>query len=489
MRRAQVALYLLMALVAITFLVLMNVGAYLGVTAKNRAMNAGDAAALAVARHQAHLLSSIADLTVERLRSDDAEESAELAERQARLCFLGPLEGIRKGNEAARSAGIDLADEEGEAILREHVIDIRTGYQMDVEQYPEPWPGAWQEYAQELELQLAEPLYASPDGIDFIDAEGGHGIWHKYLDRQFYNAVAGRNWCWFHFNAPGLIDSYNNFRDWAAMPVAGERTRLRRSANSEIHSLHLEARRGSVLELLAQSLMSGSEIDDAGQACRIATNIVAGLSGKSVDEIARSFVLTNRLETWYFYGEKWRSWWEMDPGGRWNFPVVGKVKEEYDVRGAAAICRVVREMPRLLAEGGSGRVSWTAAAKPFAAMENVDGELDKVTAFGSLVAGRVDGGELFEAANVRLVAWDAVGGRDDDRPNLEMVPHVRRHLPVYLELGSGSCPADCYFCDQLRAWERESLRSEAQRWLKFNSSSCIRSTSPGYESGGTPHGH
>ena len=52
MRRGQVALYLEMTLVAITFLVLMNVGAYLGVSAKNRAMNAGDAAALAVAKYQ-----------------------------------------------------------------------------------------------------------------------------------------------------------------------------------------------------------------------------------------------------------------------------------------------------------------------------------------------------------------------------------------------------------------------------------------------------
>ena len=48
-RDGQVALYLVMVLVAIAFLVFMNVGAFLAVTARNRTMNAGDAAAVAVA--------------------------------------------------------------------------------------------------------------------------------------------------------------------------------------------------------------------------------------------------------------------------------------------------------------------------------------------------------------------------------------------------------------------------------------------------------
>ena len=45
-RKGQVAVYLALALLAIVMLTLMNVGAYLAVSAKNRTMNAGDAAAL-----------------------------------------------------------------------------------------------------------------------------------------------------------------------------------------------------------------------------------------------------------------------------------------------------------------------------------------------------------------------------------------------------------------------------------------------------------
>lgn len=50
-RSGQVAVYLVLALVAIVVLVLMNVGAFLAVSARNRTMNGGDAAALSVAGH------------------------------------------------------------------------------------------------------------------------------------------------------------------------------------------------------------------------------------------------------------------------------------------------------------------------------------------------------------------------------------------------------------------------------------------------------
>ena len=58
-KSGQIVLYLVLVLVAITFLAVMNVSAYLGVSAKNKTMNAGDAAALAVAKYQAELLNKI----------------------------------------------------------------------------------------------------------------------------------------------------------------------------------------------------------------------------------------------------------------------------------------------------------------------------------------------------------------------------------------------------------------------------------------------
>ena len=49
MRRAQVAIYLLMTIVAITLLALLNVDVYSLVRGKMRVENAGDAAAIAAA--------------------------------------------------------------------------------------------------------------------------------------------------------------------------------------------------------------------------------------------------------------------------------------------------------------------------------------------------------------------------------------------------------------------------------------------------------
>jgi hypothetical protein len=213
------------------------------------------------------------------------------------------------------------------------------------------------------------------------------------------------------------------------------------------------------------------------------------ITGKSEAEVASSYVLTNRLETWYFYGEKWRRWWEIDPDGDWRFPVTGKVRAQYDVRGAAALCRVVKSFPRLMAESGGGLALWSAAAKPFGTVVDENGEVAAVTALGGLVASTADGEDVFPPEHVRLVPLDSVGGRDQDRPDLGMVEHVRRHLPEYLASGPSATPLDCFFCLQLREWERESLRSEAQRYLKFNSGSCIRPAGGGVEAGGTPHGH
>ena len=343
LRRGQVAIYLVAMLVGIVFLVLMNVGAYLSVAAKNRAMNAGDAAALAVARHQGELVNRIVRLNEEHLRAVldrsraeglTPEERAErlalarancerIREEQSRICFLSPLDGIAIGNEWARKNGISLVDEEAEKVLRQHVVDIRTGYQNDLEEFPEPWEGAWSEYATKLEALIGGGLYAAPDNIEFVLSAGGHLL----LNPQFYNAIAGRNWCWFHFNAPGLPESYSSYRDWQPLPSADDETRRRRSCNSEIYSLHLVRKQGPALLLFGQQMLMD-------------------LTSCTEEDIRDSVLVNDPEQVWYCYDTSesglWRTWWEIDPDGAWQFPVVGKVKREYDVRGCAAVCRVTR---------------------------------------------------------------------------------------------------------------------------------------------------
>ena len=459
-RRGQVAVYLALVLVAIAFLVVMNVSAFLAVRARNRTMNAGDAAALAVAKWQGELLNRIGADNVAHLKAvikGDARACAEIAERQARACFLGPLDGIRIGNEFAKKNGAERCDELLE-VFRQHVTDVRTGYEALPEQYPEPWKGAWEEYAQQLELTIGEGLWAAPDNVDFVDAAGGHLL----LNFQFYNAVAGRNWCWFHFNARGLLDSYSSFRDWGPLPTADVETRRRRCCNSEIYSLQLEARTGSARALFGKEL-------------------ILALTGCTEAELERSSLASDPSQVWYLYGGLWRTWWEIDPDGEWRFPVVGRVKREYDVRGCAACCRVKMSIPDLIGTASRRESSWTAAAKPFGAVQDERGETVAVTALGGLVTPAF--------TDVRLVPWDSVGGRDTERPNLDMLKHVRKHLPRYLEDGPAFLPGDCFYCEQLRSWENPGLRTQGREWLKFNSRSCVRGGGPGSSHGGSAHAH
>ena len=459
-RCGQVALYLVMTLVAITFLVLMNVGAYLGVTAKNRAMNAGDAAALAVAKYQGELLNRIGTLNVEHLKAaldNDEARCREIVLEQMRICLLDPLEGIRIGNDAARLNGAK-ADAGMTELLRQHVIDIRNNYLHNSEAYPQAWDGAWEEYAQQLELVIGEGIIAGPDNIDFVDAATGHFL----LNKLFYNAIGGRNWCWFHFNAQGLLDGYSSFRDWAPLPGASDEVRSRRCVNSEVYSLNLDMRTGSIRDMLGEEL-------------------IMSLSGASLADIGKSHLITNVTQSWFFYDtSKWRSWWEMDPNGRWNFPVVGKVKPEYDVRGCAAVCRVSR-LARNLLDSDDYSAEWSAAAKPFGTVEDERGESAVVTSLRNFV--------VSSFTDVRLVPIDSVGGKDHSTADYDWMTHLREHLPLYLNSGPSGILGGCYYCEQLRDWERESLRSDARRWLKLNSGSCIRSTGGGSEHGGTPHGH
>ena len=485
--RGQVVLFLLMVLVAVMVLVLMNVGSYLAVSARNRTMNAGDAAALAVARMQGELLNRIGrenithlqavfdrshaeGLTPEerRERLEQAREACRaIMDGQRRMCFLGPLDGIRVGNEWAQRNGIRERDEEAEEILRQHVFDIRTGYAMDPEQYPEPWEGAWSEYATALETALGGGLYAAPDNIEFVDAAGGHLL----LNAQFYNAIAGRNWCWFHFNAPGVAESYGGFRDWDPLPTAEDGVRRNRCCNSEIHSLHLVARTGSALTLFGKEML-------------------LDLTGYAEQDLRDSVLVNDQDQVWYFYDTSesglWRTWWEIDPEPNgWNegrgFPVVGKVKPEFDVRGCAAACRVTKRFLNVVFEDEARTTRWTAAAKPFGTEANEDGAVDAVTARKGLV--------LPSFKETRLVPWDAVGGSDTERPNLDMVNHIRNHLPRYLAGGVPALAGGCFYCDQLRQWERPEIHAEARQWLKFNSKTCVRPLPGRSGRGGTAHGH
>ena len=118
--RGQVSVYLALVLFAVIMLVMMNVGVFLAVSAKNKTMNAGDAAAIAVAKMQGEILNRIGEDNILHLKAalkGDLEQCTAIQTRQLRACFLDPLEGIRLGSEAAAANGVEIDDGMGEIPL------------------------------------------------------------------------------------------------------------------------------------------------------------------------------------------------------------------------------------------------------------------------------------------------------------------------------------------------------------------------------------
>ena len=454
-RSGQVALYLVAVLVAIAVLVFMNVDIFLAIRAKNHATNAGDAAALAVAKYQGELLNAVGADNLAHLEAaldNDWRTCEEIMERQRRRIFLEPLEGIRIGGAAAEAAlsgsetgGGDFTECFTTAgmrkILERHIFDVRGVFAADTELYPEPWQGAWEEYAVRMELAIGGDVIAGPENAEFANAYSCVPL----LDQDFYNAVAGEQWCWFKWNGEWILerDSHNMPRPVYAAD--------RRHDNSEIYSLHLQ------VKTLPEEL-------DAEW-----TNVIMRLTGCDESRIAASVLLTNGTQRLAFYDSRWNGWrasgFSLDEG----FPLVGEVKPEYDVYGCAALCRVIRS-----------DYAWTAAAKPFGTEVNLEDERDVVTCLKRLVT------PVF--TEVRLVPVDSVGGRDLHTADSDWMTHIRDHLPGYF-LNGPSHLNGCWYCQQLCKWEKASFRERGRRWLRFNSGNCTRPRGGGGEHGGTAHAH
>lgn len=470
-KSGQVAVYLIMILVVVFILALLNVDSFVAVRSKNRLQNAGDAAALAAARRQGSLLNQIGRLNVDHLLAavdNDERECERIVDEQRRIALLGPVGALRFANEAAIKNGMEVRDEFSR-ILEEHVRDIRLVYaggeNAEGEPYPEPFPGAWTDYATAIKAIADEGLAMGPDNMEFYDAAGGHLL----LNRQFYNAVAGKDWCWFRFNhCENLLRDYNSYRDWGPLPTRRENS----LDNSEIFSLHLVSRKCAltdVFDLEEVKTLAG----------RFANREVTD------EELLSSYVVTNRDQVWFFFDDyAWRQWFDgLRLAGEeddYEFPIVGEIKPEYNVRGCAAVCRCVQEVEAFAIESTSDH-TWVAAAKPFGTVDDIEGELGDVTALKRFVVPCM--------SDVRLVSIDSVGGEKLGTADFGWVNHIRHHLPGYLMHGPVNAQG-CYYCLQLQTWERDVFRKEGATWLKDFGGTCVRPTGGGRSGhGGTSHGH
>ena len=475
MRRGQVAVYLVMLLVALCVLALLNVDTFVAVRAKNQVQNGGDAAALAAAHRQGSLVNEIGRLNVEHLLAalaGDSNRCEQIVLEQRRLCLLGPVDALRLANEAAKRNGLPVHRDFAE-ILHAHVRDIRTIYAGGGEgdPYPESYPGAWTDYATAILNVANEGLATGPDNMEFYHAAGAHLL----LTRAFYMAIAGRDWCWFHFNAEALLNGYAGYRSWSPLPAVDRNS----MENSEIFSLHLTARQTALTDVFSRAEIKA---------------LVDRFSGQTFDRLVHVDDVTGREDlglladggqTWFFFdAAMWRQWFDgrrlADDDSGAEFPILGEIREEYNVRGCAAVCRCYRTA-EATAANRTATLTWSAAAKPFGTVEDLSGLEGDVTAIRRFVVPCL--------TDVRLVALDAVGGADLATADFGWVHHVRNHLGVYLMRGQGALDGTCFYCQQLKTWEPDAFRREGVHWLKYNAGLCVRGSGFSTSHGGTSHGH
>ena len=458
-RSGQVALYLVVVLVAITILMLANVGTFLAVRAKNHAMNAGDAAALAAARRQGELLNEIGRLNLRHAEAEyvgDWARAREIVQEQRRIAFLGPLDCVREANRAAKDNGA-VVSAEMSGVMTRHASDVRLKYMQNPDLYPEPWDGAWEEYAHAVSSVAAEGIAAGADNAEFLDAIECFPLTSK----SFYSMIEGEAWCKLVVaGITWLLDvDLHNLPQPTYSPTAAV-------VNSEFCSLHLAT----------QILMLDESEQDAFRALLRRNGVVFPDGPPAVDD--RPADDPSRI--YFFYDEP--SWCEWSPLiAKSNLPLVGTVKPEFDVKGCACVFRVVEDIPQLVSEK-SRRSSWNAAAKPFGTVETSSGR--------SVVTDEETRGVVLPAFEaVRLVPLCLADPGDHSTADAAWLDHVREHVPRLFTDGPGGLSGSCRYCALLNKWNDPDFRARAAAWVSANAETCLRGTGGPGPTGGTSYAH
>ena len=507
-RSGQIVVALAIMLLALTVLALMNLDTFLALRGKTRAVNAGDAAALAAAHWQGITLNLVGELNLARLNAiyqnvEDPETANEVSAGifalQERIAFAGPVMARYAASKAA------AANHSGPNRGMTQIVDTSIDLAMKVEpEGSESWPTRWKDYAQMLKETRCSScgcLHATCSNAHLFDLFSNFYDGHILHSRPFYEAVAGRDWCWF-FLRKNMYSLLRNFTSWPPLgdPLEAD------CDNPEYFGVGLC--RGyidtAILDDIILDFAAKYELPD------ITEESIKKMGDERINEAP-----------WYQYdGSVWRTWTEMDPYGHDILPLVSAPKDEYNLLGATAAASANGKFP-LFTPRNLGRVSglknldanaleseeerkdniraerhdwmsamvessrnvaWEAAAKPFGCRETGAGS-EQVTRFNGLPFPLVTP----DFTTVRLIPLaGASGGCMGDA---EWVVHLRDHLQDYMSSKSGK--PGCKWCSALAKWDKPEFRQAGVEWLKENSEKCLThgGNGPCWPKGGTRHAH
>ena len=478
LRRGQTMVFLVMVVVILAFIALWNFDLHKVIYIKTITRNAGDGAALAAARWQGITLNILGELNAAQavsindslLRGDtNFAEARAIADLQARVCFAGPMIGFASAQQAGKNNGIH-ANSAFTAQVVGHAAAVRA-------------------YAAAAKSQGVRPPYVNSDGstawddyADMLSVIGGEGIvampgraspysgYHILLDRDFYQAIATMNWCWFYNHARTLLQTYGGWQTWPPLPSF-----LTSAFNaSEYFPINV-----TTVPYLASLAGYTGDLSVPGK-------VLQQLSQISSHSLVTDVELVPA--TWYCYDRShWMPWSEWintnnnDSSG--PFPFLSSIKKQYDVAGCDAGLAVLADSSPTLFSKKQYAITWVAAAKPFGYL---DGDVLPNT-YGIVLPAFRD---------VRLIPYDAKispdGGTPDD---LVWIEHITAHLPVYMKYGPDGIrdlAAHCMYCSDLIRWEDPNFRMTGVLWLQTYSTNCIvpkGGGGGGSSGGGSSHGH
>ena len=468
LKSGQTLIFMTMVVVMIAFAALFYFDVHKVLHVKAVSRNSGDAAALAGARWQAVSLNLVGSLNVaqalahaESLAAGQAQspEADAIAQLQRRVTFSGPIFGFLAAQQAAKNNGLFNQPEfqQDMAAHIEMVLNEYTDFYSEPFDPVMPYTNAWEEYADMLSL-LAENGIAVNAAWQYYRNYAHMG--HLLLNPGFYDAIAGRSWCWFYHNAYDELQSYTNYNDWDALPPIVEDPPV----NSEVFSLHLRRVRvrDSVPVLPPESDWAAT------------MNLLRQRMAEADPDLLQDFDAD-----WAYYSSgRWSSWTARIPR---NFPWDGDVREYYDYAGADAAVAVMTETERHTGFRGGDVINWTAGAKPFGHLTGPDGQI-RPTTYGLVLPAYTD---------VRLIPIDTTvsGGSSSLRPG--WLEFIMLYLPQYMAHGPSVLPPGNWYANQLRTWEVDAFRQTGVDWLQLHSARCHRPPPGGGSSGsgGTTHGH
>lgn len=456
-RSGQVVLILTFILVGLVLLFLMTSDIFVAIRNKNRIQNAGDSAALMAARWQGTTLNLIGELNMLHLAAaceTNLEAMAGIVALQERLAVTGPMVGFWAANETAKRNG---------APVDRGMTEIVRYASRAAETYTSPaWPEKGPAYAAMLRMIAADGVAAGADNARLLPAvsvEGGHPLY----SRTFYHAADSKNWpaiCRHVFgsNHSKAASTLLSWPGWGDIPPASVSNDM---VNSEFFGV-------GVQRAYVPFLGAGGNVKNE----LIAAAADLGLGDVVTVQAMEAFqVLEDVSFPWYVYDPGWwRDWHELDRGGSTRFPLMGAVKQRYNVMGAAAACRVRGELPTLSEPAVTNIFTWTAAAKPFG---DEDGR--RVTDVMPLV--------LPSFKFTRLIPLGGVGESNLGAADNVWLEHVRTHVPQEIRVPG------CTYCRILNKWDEPSYTREGGEYLMNHAHNevCEPPTSGGPGPGGGTH--